>query len=191
MGKLTMLLGGARSGKSTHAQRLAEQHGGRVVYLATATAEDDEMSERIVKHQQERPAGWLTREIPHNVAAALANLPVKADIVLLDCLTMLVSNVILLRVTDFDHPDESAASERVEAEIASLLNTIQTSSADWIIVSNEVGLGLVPPYPLGRIYRDLLGRANQQIVTYADEVYWMVAGIPVPIHSFRVNGNAE
>lgn len=188
MGKLTLILGGARSGKSTHAQRLAGEHGGRVVYLATATAGDTEMSARIEKHQLERPAEWMTREIPCDIADAIANQPVQADIVLLDCLTLLVSNVMLIGVTDFDHPDKSAAADRVETEIAGLLITIQTSPANWIIVSNEVGLGLVPPYPLGRIYRDLLGHANQQIAACADEVYWLVAGIPVPIHPFRRRG---
>lgn len=189
MGKLILLTGGARSGKSTQAQRLAEQHGSRILFIATATADDDEMRTRIEKHQQERPAGWVTREIPHGIAKALTDHPIQTDYVILDCLTLLVSNVMLLGVTDFDHPDETAASQRVEAEIVSLLNTIQTSSVDWIIVSNEVGMGLVPPYPLGRIYRDLLGRANQQIAACADEVYWMVAGIPVPIHSYRITGN--
>lgn len=189
MGKLILLTGGARSGKSTQAQRLAEQLGDRVLFIATATAGDDEMRTRIEKHQQERPAGWVTLEIPHGIAKALTDHPIQTDYVILDCLTLLVSNVMLLGVTDFDHPDEIAASQRVEAEIVSLLNTIQTNSMDWIIVSNEVGMGLVPPYPLGRIYRDLLGRANQQFATCADEVYWMVAGIPVPIHSYRISGN--
>lgn len=186
MAKLTLILGGARSGKSTHAQRLVEQRGGRVVFLATATADDDEMSARIVKHQQERASTWTTREIPHGIATALAEQPVEADVILLDCLTLLVSNAMLVGVTDLDHPDESAITDQVNAEISSLMQVIESSPADWIIVSNEVGLGLVPPYPLGRIYRDLLGRANQQIASRADEVYWLVAGIPVPIHTFRV-----
>lgn len=186
MGKLTLILGGARSGKSRHAQRLVEQRGGRVLFLATATAGDDEMRARIEKHQQERPAGWTTFEIPHGIAAALARQPGDADVILLDCLTLLVTNVMLLDMPDSDQPDEAAAVERVEAEISSLLRAIAASPADWIIVSNEVGLGLVPPYPLGRIYRDLLGRANQQIAARAEEVYWLVAGIPVPIQQFRI-----
>lgn len=185
MAKLTFILGGARSGKSTQAVRLAEQMGGQVLYLATATAEDDEMRQRIEKHQQERPSDWQVREIPHGIGAALAELPAQADVILLDCLTLLVSNVMLMGVSDFDHPDEAAADKRVEHEISTLLQAIQSSPAEWIVVSNEVGQGLVPPYPLGRIYRDLLGRANQQVAACADEVYWLVAGIPVPIHSFR------
>lgn len=185
MGKITLIIGGARSGKSTHAQQLAEQRGGKVVFLATATANDDEMSERIERHRKERPTEWLTLEIPHGIANMLTRQPLQANCVILDCLTLLVSNVMLLGLTDVDHPDESAAHKRVEEELTSLSQFIQTSPADWIIVSNEVGLGLVPPFPLGRIYRDLLGFANQQIASLSNEVYWMVAGIPVPIHPFR------
>jgi adenosylcobinamide kinase/adenosylcobinamide-phosphate guanylyltransferase len=185
MGKLTFILGGARSGKSSYAQRLASEDGGRVVYLATATADDDEMALRIVKHQQGRPAGWQTREIPLDIHIAWAANPPLAETVLLDCLTLLLTNVMLAGETDLDHPDEEAAREKVEAEITGLLETIANSPAHWIVVSNEVGLGLVPTYPLGRIYRDLLGWSNQRFAAVADEVYWLVAGIPVPIQSFR------
>jgi adenosylcobinamide kinase/adenosylcobinamide-phosphate guanylyltransferase len=179
MGKLTFILGGARSGKSHYAQRLAEKRGGRVTFLATATAGDDEMQARIAQHRSERPSSWRTREIPHSIAAALQESPLQGDVVLLDCVTLLVSNVLLL--------EESDASARVEAEIDGLLAAIQNSAAEWIVVSNEVGLGLVPPTPLGRIYRDLLGRANHTLVARADKVLWMVAGIPVPIEQFREN----
>lgn len=185
MGKLTFILGGARSGKSTHALRLAEPQKGRVAFIATATAEDDDMRSRITRHRAERPAHWQTLEIPRGVATALQNAHQNADLYLLDCLTLLVSNTLLFGVTDFDQIDEAAAEARVTEEIHSLLEAITNSSADWIIISNEVGLGLVPPYPLGRIYRDLLGRANQQVAARASEVLWLVAGIPVPIQSFR------
>lgn len=177
MGKLTFILGGARSGKSYYAQRLAEKRGGRVTFLATATAGDDEMQARIAQHRSERPDAWSTCEIPHGIAAALQESPLQADIVLLDCVTFLVSNLLLL--------DENDASARVDAEIDGLLAAIQNSAAEWIVVSNEVGLGLVPPTPLGRIYRDLLGRANRSLAAHADRVLWMVAGIPVPIEQFR------
>jgi adenosylcobinamide kinase / adenosylcobinamide-phosphate guanylyltransferase len=185
MGKLTFILGGARSGKSTHAQKLAEQSGKSVTFLATATASDDEMAARIAKHQQERPAGWQTREIPCEIARVLKNQAIETELVLLDCLTLLLNNVLFSSETDFDHPDEAAAAEKAETEIQSLLASIAASPANWIVVSNEVGLGLVPPYPLGRLYRDLLGRANQLFAAQADEVLWMVAGIPVPIQQYR------
>jgi adenosylcobinamide kinase/adenosylcobinamide-phosphate guanylyltransferase len=110
-----------------------------------------------------------------------------ADVVLLDCLTLLVSNRILEGLPqspseeDLDNVDQTAAHARVATELDDLLGTIQSGEAPWIVVSNEVGLGLVPPYPLGRISRDLLGWANQRLATAADRVYLMVAGLPVNI----------
>ncbi len=183
MGKLTFILGGARGGKSTFAQNLAEKKGGRVVFIATAEAHDEEMVTRIAAHQEDRPPDWPTLELPHDVSAGLKAHAIHADVFFLDCLTMLVSNLLLQ--DGEEEPDEGKASHRVTAEIDSLLAAIREGDADWIVVSNEVGMGLVPPYPLGRIYRDLLGRANQQFAAQADEVYWLVAGIPVPIHPFR------
>ena len=188
MGRLILILGGARSGKSTYAQRLARTHGGKVVFIATAEAQDDEMRTRIAAHQSERPLDWQTLEIPYNVAEAFTRLSPPADVVLLDCLTLLVSNLLLLE-NDIDQPDATQAEKRLDGEIRSLLEAIQGSRADWIVVSNEVGQGLVPPYPSGRVYRDLLGHANQHLAAQADEVYWMVAGIPVPIHGYRENSN--
>jgi adenosylcobinamide kinase/adenosylcobinamide-phosphate guanylyltransferase len=182
MGKLTFILGGARSGKSDYARRLAEKRGGRVTFIATATASDDEMAARIAAHRRERPAGWVTREIPSSVAAALEAESIQTDTVLLDCLTLLVGNLLLQ--DGGPNPDDEAAA-RIETEVDDLLTTVQESNANWIVVSNEVGAGLVPPYPSGRIYRDLLGRANQRFARRADEVFWMVAGIPVPIGQYR------
>jgi adenosylcobinamide kinase/adenosylcobinamide-phosphate guanylyltransferase len=185
MGRLILILGGARSGKSTHAQRLAEAHGGKVIFIATAEAQDDEMHDRIAAHQAERPADWQTLEIPYNVGEAFTRLSPPASVVLLDCLTLLVSNLLLLE-GNIDQPDAALAEKRLDVEIRGLLEAIRGSHADWIIVSNEVGQGLVPPYPSGRVYRDLLGHANQRLAAQADEVYWMVAGIPVPIHDWKV-----
>jgi adenosylcobinamide kinase / adenosylcobinamide-phosphate guanylyltransferase len=184
MGRMIFILGGARSGKSTHALKLAKAGGEkRVTFIATATAGDDEMARRIAVHQSERPAGWITREIPYGIPAALAAQPVETEVVLLDCLTLLVTNLML--AGGEEEPDEAAVTARVVAEVQGIAQNARHGQADWIIVSNEVGLGLVPPYPLGRLYRDLLGRANQQLAALADEVIWMVAGIPVPIQGYR------
>lgn len=178
--KLTFVLGGARSGKSTYAQDLAQEYGGKVLYVATATAGDDEMKTRIKNHRAERPAEWRTLEAPLNVGEAiereLAEQP--ADVILLDCMTLLATNVILQLP---DNASEKEASDALSKEVAALLACVKKSNAQWIIVSNEVGLGLVPPYPLGRIYRDALGRANQKLAQSAHRTIWMVAGIPTVI----------
>ena len=185
MGNLTFLLGGARSGKSTYAERLAAQHKGHILYIATAQALDEEMRMRIAAHQQKRPEDWQTLEIPSSVGEYLIAHPPKADFILLDCITLLISNLVLQAAPDLDHPDDTAAEKLAEAEIAKLLEAIRSIPAHWVIVSNEVGMGVVPPYPLGRIYSDLLGWANQSLAKEADEVYWLVAGIAVPIHGYR------
>jgi adenosylcobinamide kinase/adenosylcobinamide-phosphate guanylyltransferase len=182
MGKLTLILGGARSGKSRYAERLATQHGGQVLYIATAQPLDDEMAERIANHQKQRPANWQTLEISSAVAASLQSRIIQAELILVDCLTLLVSNLLLAVSSGTGEDltvDEEAASALVETEITRLLEVIRAIPAEWIIVSNEVGLGLVPPYPLGRVYRDLLGRANQRLASQADQVFFMIAGIPM------------
>lgn len=179
MGKLTLILGGARSGKSTYAEKLAMKHGGRVSYIATAQALDEEMQARIAVHRQKRLDDWQTFEIPSGVGRALRANPPASEVILLDCLTLLVANRLLEAAPDVDQPNEAAATTQVQGEIDDLLSTIQSSPAKWIVVSNEVGLGLVPPYPLGRIYRDLLGWANQRLARSAERVVFMIAGIPM------------
>ena len=186
MGRLILILGGARSGKSTFAQRMAGNYAGGVAFIATAQAGDPEMAMRIAAHQRERPGHWITLEIPHGIAAAWRSRAVEVELAILDCLTLLVSNLALLAAPEPDAPDEKLIATSVTEEIEALIALIRESSCDWIVVSNEVGLGLVPPYPLGRIYRDLLGWANQRLAAIADGVYLLIAGIPVPIHHNRL-----
>jgi len=179
MGRLLLVLGGARSGKSAYAQQLAQELGGaRVLFVATAQAWDEEMTQRIAQHRQERPAAWRTLEAPHHVGQAIALELDDAAVVLVDCLTLLVSNTIL-RLSE--SPDPAAAAVAVQAELTALLQTCQGNTTTYIVVSNEVGLGLVPDNPLGRLYRDLLGRANQTLAAQAEAVYFMVAGLPVEV----------
>lgn len=182
--KLTFLLGGARSGKSSLAVRWAHQRARQVVFIATARPSDAEMARRIARHRAERPAHWQTLELPQAVGETLLRHPPQAEICLLDCLTLLVSHV-LLTFTDPNAPDFEQAHEAVAAELTRLLNAIEASTCDWIVISNEVGTGLVPPFPLGRLFRDALGWANQQMAARADEVYYLIAGIPLPLHPFR------
>ncbi len=177
--ELILILGGARSGKSAHAEKLAlELAGPDVLYIATAQAFDDEMRERIAAHRAGRPTGWRTLEAPSLVAAPLSEAIGPARAVLLDCLTLLASNALLALG---DEPSARAAEAAVDAEVSALLAAYHAGSATWIVVSNEVGLGLVPPYPLGRAYRDALGRANQRLAAAADRVLFMVAGLPLAV----------
>ena len=177
MGKhFTLILGGARSGKSSYAQKLAVQGGRSVLYVATAESGDDEMAARIAAHRAERPTEWQTLETPRWIGEAIRAVARDSDVVLVDCLTLLASNVI----APLPEPvTVEAAEQALGLEIDSLLSAYAGNLAEWIIVSNEVGLGLVPPYPLGRVYRDALGRANQRLAAIADEVLLMIAGLPL------------
>lgn len=174
---LTLILGGARSGKSTYAENLARAQTGSVLYVATAIAFDEEMRVRIARHRAERPSHWQTLEAPTQTGAAITQ-AAAADLVLLDCLTVLANNII----APMPEPIDAAAAESaLNVEIDSLLAAYEASDAEWIIVSNEVGLGIVPAYPLGRVYRDALGRANQRLAMVADRVLFMVAGLPLTV----------
>ena len=175
---ITLILGGARSGKSSYAQRLAEETGKPVTFLATAQALDEEMSARIQKHRAERPRGWETLELPCEVAFHVPQ--IKSDVVLLDCITLLVSNLLMQYVKD-DLVEEAPFLLAVQKEIEELIAAIRQREQDWLIISNEVGLGLVPPYPMGRVYRDALGWANQRLAREADHVLFLVAGIPMAV----------
>jgi adenosylcobinamide kinase/adenosylcobinamide-phosphate guanylyltransferase len=180
---LTLILGGARSGKSTYAQETARRLGGQVLYVATAQASDEEMSARIAAHRAERPAGWTTLEAPVNVGEAIRDAARSAggpgpDVILLDCVTLLANNALLALPEPLT---TEAAEAALLSEVESLLSVAAASGAAWFIVSNEVGLGLVPPYPLGRVYRDALGRANQRLAAAADTVLLMVAGLPMVV----------
>jgi adenosylcobinamide kinase / adenosylcobinamide-phosphate guanylyltransferase len=176
--RLILILGGARSGKSTYAERLARERHAPVLYVATAEAHDEEMAARIAAHRAQRPAQWITLEAPCAIGPAIRSCGVRAPVILIDCLTLLASNVI----APLPEPIGDEEAERaLNAEIDDLLSAYTESGAEWIIVSNEVGLGLVPPYPLGRVYRDALGKANQRLAAVADEVMFMVAGLPLKV----------
>lgn len=184
--RLILLLGGARSGKSAYGETLATQLAGEapVLYIATATAVDDEMRQRIARHQASRPPHWLTVEEPHNPASALH--ATAAPVALLDCVTLLVTNLLLANVEDHDNPDETTftsemAEELVDRAIGDLLEAWRAQSSTLILISNEVGMGIVPPYPLGRVYRDCLGRVNARLAAEADTVLLMFAGLPIEL----------
>jgi len=173
---MTFILGGARSGKSRFAQELAAKLGKRVLFVATGEPLDEEMSARIEAHKRSRSPAWKTLEAPTNVPKAMRDKIGDAEVVIVDCLTLLVSN--LMGTEDID---AETLEKKVTAELEDLVAFMRTTKAHFIIVSNEVGLGLVSPYPAGRVYRDALGMANQMLAKNADEVYLMVAGIAIPL----------
>ena len=173
---LTLILGGARSGKSSLAEKIARDSGRSVLYIATATAGDEEMAERIRNHKVSRPAQWQTLECSLNIGRRL-DAP-RAEVVIVDCITLLVSNILL------SFPEDTPAEtvmQKVNIELEELIGAQSRIGGQWLVVSNEVGLGLVPPYPQGRIYRDVLGRANQILAQAASRVILMVAGIPMVV----------
>ncbi len=174
----TFVLGGARSGKSSYAQGWAEGTGKSVTFIATAQALDEEMKRRIQKHRDERPVHWDTLETPRGVAPYIGQ--IKSEVVILDCVTLLVNNLLMQFVKD-DLVEEAPFMQAVQEEIDELIRAIRNQKQDWVIVSNEVGLGLVPAYQMGRVYRDGLGWANQRLAREADKVIFMVAGIPTTI----------
>ena len=169
--QLIFVLGGARSGKSSFAERLARHKGERVLYAATAEALDADMERRIAAHRQQRPSEWDTLEEPLNLASVLPSALQSYDICLLDCLTLWVSNLLLSK------ENNPLAQQEIVAAASQLLEVYEQCPATWIVVSNEVGLGVVPPSPLGATYRDALGRVNQAVAARADKVYFMVAGL--------------
>ena len=182
------VLGGARSGKSRYAQERAEQAagpGGKVLFIATAEARDEEMRERVRRHRLARPGHWITVEAPLAAARALADAAPGTGAVLVDCLTLLMTNHLLTReplgARGAADADAAAAEAEVLAEIERLLAAARAAPAPVILVSNEVGLGVVPPSELGRVFRDIAGRAHQRVAAEADEVVFLVAGIPQKI----------
>ena len=172
--ELVLILGGARSGKSDLAQRLATE-GESVLFVATAQAGDDDMAQRIEAHQASRPDEWDTLEEPTDLEDALRPVLDEYDTVLVDCLTLWVSNLLL------EHENAPDAESLILTRAQALLNLYDESDARWIVVSNEVGMGIVPPYELGRAYRDALGRVNQLFAAKADKAYFMVAGIALDL----------
>ena len=165
--RLTFLLGGARSGKSAHAEALMTQFAAPWIYIATAQSFDDEMGERIAAHQARRGSGWETIEAPHDLTGALEAVP-DGRPVLVDCLTLWLTNRML-------------AEANLDTECERLERILSAPRGPWFAVSNEVGLGIVPDNPLARRFRDAAGRLNQRLAARADRVLLVVAGLPIEV----------
>ena len=174
--RLILLLGGARGGKSAHAQRLAQDaarvSGDKVCFIATAQGLDEDMAARIARHRADRPAQWRTIEEPCQIDEALKEAS-GAGIIIVDCLTLFVSNWLMR------HEDEHECEQFVSRVTREFLELARAQQQTIICVSNEVGLGIVPDTRLGRVFRDLLGRVNQDFAAAADEVYLLCAGLPL------------
>jgi adenosylcobinamide kinase/adenosylcobinamide-phosphate guanylyltransferase len=170
MGKITFILGGARSGKSSFALTLAKKYK-KAAFLATCRGLDKEMRERINRHKVLRPKNWTTFEEDKNIVSALERMRNYFDCIIIDCLTLWVSNLLVARNKE----------EKILQETIAMLAELKKKNARAILVSNEVGLGLVPANKLGRKFRDIAGQVNQLAAKEADEVFFIVSGIPVKL----------
>ena len=181
-----LITGGARSGKSRFAQELGLKLGEPVLFVATAVAGDEEMKRRIEEHQQARPAAWSTLEVTTHIGSQISQKIGGAQVVIVDCITLLVNNI-FSQYSDqtSQQVDTPLIEQKLTSEISELIECINHIDANFIIVTNEVGMGLVPTNRVGRLYRDLLGKANQILAEQADEIYLMIAGLPVPIKPSR------
>lgn len=180
--KIILVIGGARSGKSTFAEQLAMAMGGEVTYVATAGIHDEEMSLRVRRHRERRPEDWKTIEETHHLTGIMRSSPV-GSLILVDCLTLWITNLLL----DGTLPKPKATSEEKEKyildELKDMLEVARNKRHTVIMVGNEVGFGLVPDNQLGRLFRDITGKVNQYIAGVADKVFLLIAGIPLELKS--------
>jgi adenosylcobinamide kinase/adenosylcobinamide-phosphate guanylyltransferase len=171
MAKITFILGGVRSGKSGYAVKLAKRSGVRVAFIATCLASDKEMKARIEIHRQNRPSHWKTFQGYTDITSIIKKVGHKFDVVIIDCLTLLLSNLMAEKLSD----------NSIENKISQMLIALKSVKSKSIIVSNEVGMGIVPRNKLARRFRDLSGRINQIVAQKSDKVFFMLAGLPLKI----------
>lgn len=177
----TLVLGGARSGKSAHAERLAVQSGRDVVYIATARAGDGEMAARIACHREGRPAHWSTVEEPVRLAGAIARHSSPSRLILVDCLTLWLSNLMFCDGRDYPDVGTIALPPLFHEQRAELLAALQHATGDVVLVSNEVGMGIVPYGAVSRSFADEAGRLNQAVAAVCDRVVFIAAGLPLTL----------
>jgi adenosylcobinamide kinase/adenosylcobinamide-phosphate guanylyltransferase len=186
MSTVTLITGGARSGKSAFGEDLALRLGGlEVLYVATAVATDPEMERRIRAHQARRPAEWTTEERAEGFASLRASEPFgKVRVVLLDCVGFALNSALYHRLSDWDRPDAAEmqnAEEAVSRDLRDLISLCRETGKELILITNEVGDGLVPEAPVSRMYRDALGRINCLVASLADRVVLMTCGLPLEL----------
>ncbi|MFV0664595.1 bifunctional adenosylcobinamide kinase/adenosylcobinamide-phosphate guanylyltransferase [Denitromonas sp.] len=176
-----LILGGARSGKSRLAEQRAIDHGGPVTVIATAEAGDDEMAARIARHRVDRPGHWHTIEAPTELADTLQRAASANGCLIVDCLTLWLSNLLMADAADLRAPHDASTLPRWQREHAALLAALPALPGTTVLVANEVGLGLVPDSPLGRLFRDEAGRLNQSVAATCDRVTLVAAGLPLTL----------
>lgn len=174
MAHTIFITGGARSGKSAFAEKVAQEFGAPLGYLATAQTLDSEMGERVRRHRQRRGAEWHTIEEPIHLSQALARCDGQYQAILVDCVTLWLSNLLF----KYEHAAEDI-EERIDEDLARLKSTLNGMVTPVILVSNEVGMGIVPDNALARIFRDIAGTANQALAASADDVHAVISGIPL------------
>lgn len=185
MSQIIFVTGGSRSGKSRFAEEKVKTFGDKILYVATAIPFDDGMRDRIKKHQESRPSDWETLEaykaFDHHFSQEAT---LGADGIIFDCVTVMITNLMMEPNVDFDTVDMVFVNEleaSIQVEFDKLVKTVRDNNLNLVIVSNEVGLGLVPFYKMGNFFRDISGRINQRLAAEADEVYFTVSGIPMKI----------
>ena len=184
MSNIILVTGGARSGKSNFAESLCIKQNNKTAYIATSIPFDDEMKNRVKKHQESRPKEWKTYEIYKDIYSIVEELDNNHDTVIMDCVTLMVNNLMFtygIEVDKATSQELDELEEYIKEQIKKLMETIKKTNLYFVIVSNEVGMGIVPENKLSRIYADFVGRANQLIAKYSDEVYFVVSGIPMKV----------
>jgi adenosylcobinamide kinase/adenosylcobinamide-phosphate guanylyltransferase len=183
MSQFTLITGGARSGKSHFAELLAAHAKRKVIYIATAQIHDEEMALRVKKHRQQRPSSWQLIEEPLNIGDTLFQLRNEDAVILLDCVTLWLTNLLLAGQEQTLSSDSRSGNDETEIlnDIKKVAQLAQEIIPQVIFVTNEVGQGIVPEYPLARAYRDLAGQSNQILAQHADRVFWVVAGCPIEV----------
>lgn len=182
---ITLVIGGARSGKSTFAENKTKEYGGNITYLATSVITDEGMADRVKKHREQRPKEWVTIEKYKDFSELENNADfINSDTIMLDCITTLIGNFMFDSGIDFDNckvESVNVLETKIKEDVLSLVSLCKKINKNLILVSNEVGLGIVPAYYMGNYFRDISGRINSTIGSLADDVYFMVAGIPMKI----------
>lgn len=189
LGKFILITGGARSGKSRLAEKIALRAKGPVAYIATAAVLDEEMAQRVAQHRASRPQNWITIEETLDLLKALEQVPPQTEVVLVDCLTIWLTNCLLEEYReDFTAAEIDETEAKIRDKLSAFCQAVKNKPFRTIVVTNEVGSGVVPDTPLGRIFRDIAGRANQQVAQAADSVWLAVAGYPLCVKAYGKAG---